>query len=326
MHMRKQDLRIIFMGTPEFAVPSLKALIDAGFNVVGVITAPDKEAGRGKKIRMSAVKEFALNSSLKILQPHKLKDTNFINELVNLKANLQIVVAFRMLPEVVWAMPKLGTFNLHASLLPQYRGAAPINFALINGEDTTGLTTFFLDKEIDTGKIIKQEQIAISKSDDVGSLHDKMMSIGSKLVIDTVDLILSDNTITHEQNTLIKKNEIIKSAHKINKEYCRINWNNEPNNIYNFVRGLSPYPAAFSELVSNNGLNYLVKIYKTAIVSSHEQNKKPGIINTDGNTYLNVSTKSGTISILELQLSGKKRMIIGDFLRGFQKIKEYSFI
>ena len=324
--MNKQDLRIIFMGTPEFAVPSLKALIYSGFNVVGVITAPDKEAGRGKKLRMSAVKEFAIDNKLNILQPHKLKEPNFINELTELKANLQIVVAFRMLPEVVWDMPEYGTFNLHASLLPQYRGAAPINFALINGEKNTGLTTFFLDKEIDTGRIIKQEQITINQSDDVGSLHDKMMQLGSKLVTDTVDLILSGKTTTHEQSTLIKENETLKSAHKINKEYCRINWNNESNIIYNFIRGLSPYPTAFSTLVSKNGTNHLVKIYKVAITSTQKHPEKPGFIITNGNTYLNVVTKSGVITILELQLSGKKRMIIGDFLRGFQKIIDYSFV
>jgi len=324
--MKKQDLRIIFMGTPEFAVPSLKALIDSGFNVVGVITAPDKKAGRGKKIRMSAVKEFALEQKLNILQPSKLKEPSFINELSKLKANLQIVVAFRMLPEVVWDMPEHGTFNLHASILPQYRGAAPINFALINGEKNTGLTTFFLDKEIDTGRIIKQEQIIINQSDDVGSLHDKMMQLGSKLVTDTVNLILSSKTNTHEQSTLIKENETLKSAHKINKEYCRINWNNEPNTIYNFIRGLSPYPTAFSTLVSKNGTVHLVKIYKTATTSSQKQLEKPGTILTDGSTYLNVVTKSGVITILELQLSGKKRMIIGDFLRGFQKINDYSFV
>ena len=322
--MKKQDLRIVFMGTPEFAVPSLKALIDTGYNVVGVITAPDKQAGRGKKIKMSAVKTFALDNELNILQPYKLKDESFLNELTELKCNLQIVVAFRMLPKVVWNMPELGTFNLHASLLPQYRGAAPINFALINGEKTTGLTTFFLDNKIDTGRIIKQEQITISQTDDAGSLHDKMMQKGAKLVTDTVDLILSNKAITHEQKSLIKEDENLKSAHKIDKEYCRINWNNNANTIYNFIRGLSPYPTAFSELISSNGTKYLVKIYKTEVISSNNQTKRNGDILTDGKAYLHVITNLGVISILELQLSGKKRMIIGDFLRGFQKIKDYK--
>jgi len=322
--MKKQDLRIVFMGTPEFAVPSLKALIDTGYNVVGVITAPDKQAGRGKKIKMSAVKTFALDNELNILQPYKLKDESFLNELTKLKCNLQIVVAFRMLPKVVWNMPELGTFNLHASLLPQYRGAAPINFALINGEKTTGLTTFFIDNKIDTGRIIKQELITISQTDDAGSLHDKMMQKGAKLVTDTVDLILSNKAITHEQKLLINEDKNLKSAHKIDKEYCRINWNNNANTIYNFIRGLSPYPAAFSELISSNGTKYLVKIYKTEIIPSNEQSQNHGEILTDGKTYLHVITNLGVISILELQLSGKKRMIIGDFLRGFQKIKDYK--
>jgi len=323
--MTKQDLRIVFMGTPEFAVPSLKALIDTGYNVVGVITAPDKVAGRGKKVRMSAVKVFAQDNNLNILQPDKFKDKTFLQQLSNLNANLQIVVAFRMLPEVVWAMPQLGTFNLHASLLPQYRGAAPINFAIINGEKSTGLTTFFLDKHIDTGKIIKQERIDIDDNDDVGTLHDKMMVIGSKLILSTVELILEGKIESLEQDSLIKENEIIKLAHKIDKEYCRVNWDNDSKSIYNFIRGLSPYPTAFSTLNSPEGVSHNVKIYRTAIISQKENLSKPGTFNTDGKTYINVNTTSGILSILELQLSGKKRMKIEDFLRGFQKITEFSF-
>ncbi len=324
--MTKQNLRIVFMGTPEFAVPSLKALIDNNYNVAGVITAPDKEAGRGKKVRMSAVKIFAQNNNLVILQPHKFKDDIFLQQLRSLNADLQIVVAFRMLPEVVWSMPKLGTFNLHASLLPQYRGAAPINFAIINGEKSTGLTTFFLDKNIDTGKIIKQVRIDIDDNDNVGTLHDKMMLIGSKLILDTVELILEGKIESFEQSSLLKENEIIKNAFKIDKEYCRINWDNNPETIYNFVRGLSPYPAAFSTLNSPEGIKHNVKIYKVAITSQEKHSYKPGTFNTDGKTYINVSTKSGIVSILELQLSGKKRMKIEDFLRGFQKITEYRFL
>jgi len=324
--MTKQNLRIVFMGTPEFAVPSLKALIDNNYNVVGVITAPDKEAGRGKKVRMSAVKIFAQNNGLNILQPHKFKDESFLQQLRSLNANLQIVVAFRMLPEVVWAMPELGTFNLHASLLPQYRGAAPINFAIINGEKSTGLTTFFLDKNIDTGSIIKQEKIDIDSTDDVGTLHDKMMLIGSELIIDSVELILENKVKPLNQDLLLKENEKIKNAYKINKEYCRINWNTEAKDIYNFVRGLSPYPTAFSSIDSADGKKYDAKIYKVVINSSEDHLNLPGTIITDGKTYLNVHTKSGIMSILELQISGKKRMKIEDFLRGFQKIDEYRFL
>jgi methionyl-tRNA formyltransferase len=314
------------MGTPEFAVPSLKALIDNNYNVVGVITAPDKEAGRGKKVKMSAVKIFAQNNDLVVLQPYKFKDDAFLQQLRSLNADLQIVVAFRMLPEVVWAMPRLGTFNLHASLLPQYRGAAPINFAIINGEKTTGLTTFFLDKNIDTGKIIKQEKVDIKSTDDVGTLHDKMMTTGSDLIIRTVDIILEGKTKLMEQSSFVEENEIIKNASKIEKEFCSIDWNNEPENIYNFVRGLSPYPAAFSTLYSPQEIKQNIKIYKVSIVSQKNNTDPTGTIITDGKTYMNVVTKSGLVSILELQLSGKKRMKIEDFLRGFQNIVEYRLL
>ncbi len=323
--MVKQDLRIVFMGTPEFAVPSLKALIDEGYNVVGVITAPDKKAGRGKKIRMSAVKVFAQSNKLNILQPHNLKDEVFINELRDLNANLQIVIAFRMLPEVVWLMPEFGTFNLHASLLPQYRGAAPINFAIINGEKSTGLTTFFIDKKIDTGRIIQQEKIDISKTDNAGTLHDKMIKIGSKLILSTVNSIVTDSIAPYAQISISNENDALKSAPKIKKEDCHINWNNQSETIYNFVRGLSPYPAAFSELITNEGTEHLVKIYKVAINSSKEPIKNFGHTLSDGKTYLSVATKSGFIDILELQLSGKKQMNITDFLRGFQKVRDCYF-
>ena len=322
--MNKEDLRIVFMGTPDFAVPTLKAIVDNGYNVVGVITSPDREAGRGRKIMMSAVKKYSIESGLKVLQPHKLKDEEFIYELKKLNANLQIVVAFRMLPEIVWAMPKLGTFNLHASLLPQYRGAAPINFAIINGETTTGLTTFFLDKNIDTGKIIHQEEIEISNNDNAGTLHDKMMITGSKLVLKTIKSIYSNKVTPHEQSKLT--NNVLKIAPKINKEDCRINWNDAPTNIYNFVRGLSPYPSSFTILESEAGIKHSVKIFKVGIVSSSSTINAPGNIVTDGKTFLNVEVENGIISILELQLSGKKRMDITDFLRGFQNIDSFHFI
>ena len=311
------------MGTPDFAVPTLKAIVDNGYNVVGVITSPDREAGRGRKIMMSAVKKYSIEAGLKVLQPHKLKDEDFIYELKNLNANLQIVVAFRMLPEIVWAMPKYGTFNLHASLLPQYRGAAPINFAIINGETTTGLTTFFLDKNIDTGKIIHQKKIEICNNDDAGTLHDKMMIIGSELVLKTIKSIYSNNVIPHEQKKLT--NNALKIAPKINKEDCRINWNNTPITIYNFVRGLSPYPSSFTILKSEGGIKHSVKIFKVAIVSSSSPINTLGNITTDGKTFLNVEVENGIISILELQLSGKKRMSISDFLRGFQNIDSFHF-
>ena len=321
--MKKEDLRIIFMGTPHFAVPTLKAIVDNGYNVVGVITSPDREAGRGRQITMSAIKKYSIESGLNVLQPHKLKNENFINELKSLNANLQIVVAFRMLPEIVWAMPKLGTFNLHASLLPQYRGAAPINFAIINGETTTGLTTFFLDKNIDTGKVIHQEKVKISNDDDAGTLHDKMMIIGSELVLKTIKSICNNDITPHVQNKLTI--DTLKIAPKINKEDCQISWNDTPITIYNFVRGLSPYPTAYTTLKSENGIIHSVKIFKVAIKSSSEPTNTHGKIKTDGKTFLNIEVKDGIISILELQLSGKKRMNITDFLRGFQNIDSYHF-
>ncbi|NQU34908.1 MAG: methionyl-tRNA formyltransferase [Bacteroidetes bacterium] len=323
--MKKEDLRIIFMGTPDFSVPTLNAIITEGYNVVGVITAPDREAGRGRKIKMSAVKEFALKNELKILQPTNLKDEGFIKELTSLKPNLQIVVAFRMLPKVVWSLPKLGTFNLHASLLPQFRGAAPINFAIINGESQTGLTTFFLDEQIDTGRIIKQIKTNISSDDSAGSLHDKMMVLGSELVIDTINCILNNSITPMDQKSFIDQKEVLYSAPKLNKEDCRINWNKKPDEVYNFVRGLSPYPASFSTLVSKRKKEIIVKIFSVSIISSSENNQNPGTIISDGSTYIDVALKSGIIRILELQLSGKKRMKTDELLRGFKNIQDYHF-
>ena len=323
--MKKEDLRIVFMGTPDFSVPTLNAIITEGYNVVGVITAPDREAGRGRKIKMSAVKEFALNNELKILQPTNLKDEDFIKELTSLKPNLQIVVAFRMLPKVVWSLPKLGTFNLHASLLPQYRGAAPINFAIINGESQTGLTTFFLDEQIDTGGIIKQTKINISNEDSAGSLHDKMMVLGSELVIDTINCILNNSITPKDQKNFIDQNKVLNSAPKLNKDDCRINWNKKPVEVYNFVRGLSPYPASFSTLVSKSKKEIVVKIFTVSIISNSEPTQKPGAIISDGSTCIDVALKSGVIRILELQLSGKKRMRTAELLRGLKNIEDYHF-
>lgn len=320
--MKKKDVRIIFMGTPDFAVSTLDAIIQAGYNLVGVITAPDRQSGRGRKINISAVKEYALSKDLNILQPTNLKDEQFTEELKQLNANLQVVVAFRMLPKVIWSMPELGTFNLHASLLPQYRGAAPINFALINGETETGVTTFFLDEEIDTGNIIAQTKVNIDNDDDVGSLHDKLMNVGSKLVVKTIDDIINDKVNQENQKTT---DALLKPAHKLYKADCEIDWKNKPHTIRNFVRGLSPYPAAFSTLISESGDEILVKIFKIQVVKEGQENEKPGTIISDGKTYINVVTNSGIMQIEEIQLSGKKRMKVKDMLLGFNKIQNYRF-
>ena len=316
--MKKEELRIVYMGTPDFAVESLKCLVEGGYNVVGVITMPDKPMGRhGSVLQPSPVKIYAVEHGLKVLQPVKLKDETFIEELRSLHADLQIVVAFRMLPEVVWNMPRLGTFNLHASLLPQYRGAAPLNWAIINGETETGITTFFLKHEIDTGKVIQQVRIPIEDTDNVGIIHDKLMILGGQLVTETVDNILADNIHPVEQSTLADSVNELKSAPKIFRETCRIDWQQKnTKQIYDFIRGLSPYPAAWTELHTNDK-NYEVKIYEaTKETFNHAGNI--GDILTDGKTYLKVRTSDGYISIQNLQLSGKKKMAVSDFLRGFK--------
>lgn len=314
--MEKQDLRIVFMGTPEFAVESLKSLVEGGYNVVGVVTMPDKPVGRhGSVLQPSPVKLYAQEKGLKILQPEKLKDEDFVNELRSLHADLQIVVAFRMLPEVVWNMPRLGTFNLHASLLPQYRGAAPLNWAVINGETETGITTFFLKHEIDTGNIIQQVHVPIADTDNVGIIHDKLMVLGGKLVTETVDNIISGNIHTTAQSEL-EEGEQLKPAPKIFRDTCRINWQQETKRIYDFIRGLSPYPAAWTELHSGNK-TVEVKIYESVKEFSALPGT-PGDVETDCKTYLKVRTTDGFISILSLKMSGKKQMTITDFLRGFK--------
>lgn len=260
--MKKEDLRIVYMGTPDFAVESLRCLVEGGYNVVGVITMPDKPAGRGHKLQFSPVKQYALEHSLPLLQPEKLKDEVFVEALREWKADLQIVVAFRMLPEVVWNMPRLGTFNLHASLLPQYRGAAPINWAVINGDTETGITTFFLRHEIDTGEVIQQVRIPIADTDDVGIVHDKLMMLGGKLVTETVDAILNDAVKPIPQEEMAVVGEL-RPAPKIFKDTCRIDWNQPVKRIYDFIRGLSPYPAAWSELVQPDGETVVMKIFET---------------------------------------------------------------
>ncbi len=316
--MEKKELRIVFMGTPDFAVASLKAIVESGYNVVGVITAPDKEAGRGKKIRYSAVKEFAIEHKMQLLQPDKLKNDHFLEQLKDLKANLQVVVAFRMLPEVVWNMPELGTFNLHASLLPQYRGAAPINHAIINGEKVTGLTTFLLDKEIDTGKIIDQLKIIIDDKDNFETLHDRMMEAGARLVVETIETIRKDKVNSVDQSRLIKTGEILQPAPKIFKEFCKIDWNLTSKEIYDFIRGLSPYPAAFAFMKTSVEDKLMTKIYKADFeITTH--NLSQGKVISDGKTFIKTATRDGFIQIRELQIPGKKRLTTDEFLRGFHQ-------
>jgi methionyl-tRNA formyltransferase len=300
-------LRIIFMGTPEFAVPSLAILIESKLNVVAVITAPDKPQGRGQKLTPSPVKECALKYNIPVLQPTNLKSPDFLETLRSYNANLQIVVAFRMLPEVVWAMPALGTFNLHASLLPQYRGAAPINWAIINGEKETGVTTFFLKHEIDTGSIIFQEKEKITEHDTVGSLYERLMNKGAQLVLKTAKAIERGSYPSIPQPQGIE----IRHAPKIFKETCQINWKQPSQNIVNFVRGLNPYPAAWTII---NGKNF--KIFNTRSIESRDQNPESDNYITDNKTYLYFKTDDGWVSIEELQPEGKKRMTIEEFFRG----------
>ena len=322
--MTGKELRIVFMGTPDFAVASLKALVDGGYNVVGVITAPDKPAGRGKKLTESAVKKYALQNSLKVLQPEKLKNPDFWEELKALRPDLQVVVAFRMLPEVVWNLPPLGTFNLHGSLLPQYRGAAPLNWAIINGENKTGVTTFLLDQKIDTGRILFQKEIKIDRNDTVGEIHDRLMVTGAKLVIKTVDALAKENVKPILQSELISA-ETIKPAPKLFKEDCKIDWKKNVEVVRNLIRGLSPHPAAWANLVhKENGRTIQCKIYFAQPVISAET-ASPGTIDSDDENYLNVACGNGWLEITDLQLSGKKRMKTADFLRGFRNIPDYRF-
>lgn len=324
--LTKKSLRIIFMGTPEFAVASLHALVEEGYNVVGVITMPDKAVGRGYKLQPSAVKQYALKRGLKVLQPERLKDPSFLEELKSLRADLQIVVAFRMLPEVVWNMPPLGTFNLHASLLPQYRGAAPINWALINGEKETGVTTFFLSHEIDTGRIIFREKTPITEDENAGTLHDRLMEMGAGLVTRTVDAILDGSMVTVPQSEMVEKEVTLKSAPKIFRETCRVDWHHTAAEVYNQIRGLSPYPAAWTELITEpEGEPLRFKLLATERIISKTHSLKYGTIRTDNRSYLDVAVSDGFIRITELQLQGKKRMRTTDFLNGFSFPKESCF-
>jgi len=315
--MDKKDLRIVFMGTPDFAVESLRALVENGYNIVGVVTMPDKPSGRGHKIQYSAVKKYALENGLPLLQPEKLKDEDFLSALKAWDAGLQIVVAFRMLPEVVWDMPRLGTFNLHASLLPQYRGAAPINWAVINGEKETGVTTFFLTHEIDTGKIILQEKVAIGDEDNAGTVHDKLMMMGADTVCKTVDLLIEGKVDAIDQSQFYSEESGLKVAPKIFKETCRIDWNKPAVEVHNLIRGMSPYPTAWTELHADGKEPQMVKIYASQITDCSEQ-KTVGAIVTDNKSYLHVACGEGCISITDIQFAGKRAMKIDEVLRGYR--------
>jgi methionyl-tRNA formyltransferase len=312
----ERDLKIVFMGTPEFAVESLQALVRNKYSIAAVITAPDTLSGRGMRLIPSPVKQYALEQSLKILQPPNLKDPVFVEELRKLEANLFIVVAFRMLPEIVWQIPELGTFNLHASLLPQYRGAAPINRAIMNGETETGVTTFFLKQEIDTGQIIFTEKVAIGQDETAGEVHDRLKIVGAGVLLNTVRAIAEGQVKTIDQALLAHDPGSLKKAPKIFKEDCKIDWLQNIHAIHNFVRGLSPYPGAFTNLVSPSGEQHYLKIYRTSMLLS-PAGGIPGRIITDGRSFLRVSVDGGLIQILELQQSGKRRMAINEFLMGF---------
>jgi len=313
-----KDLRIVFMGTPEFAVTILKHLVVHNYNVVGVITASDKPAGRGRKLNESAVKKYASEANLTILQPTNLKDEVFNRELKNLEADLQIVVAFRMLPKIVWQMPKYGTFNLHASLLPEYRGAAPIHWAIINGETKTGATTFFIDDKIDTGEIILQQEISIKSDETVGSLHDRIMFLGANLVSQTVDLISSDNFSTRKQPNLEEK-----SASKLNPENCKIDWTDSLDNIYNKIRGLNPFPAAWT-ILKNEEDEISSKIYAIRKEKGEHSFISGKIIFTK--KELKIAVKNGFIIIDEIKLSGKRKMDAKSLLNGYTFSTEAKFI
>ena len=306
-----RDLRIVFMGTPDFAVTILHEILEAGYKVAGVITSPDKPAGRGRKLHESAVKAFAVSRGIKVLQPTNLKSPEFIEDLRALEPNVQVVVAFRMLPKAVWDLPEYGTFNLHASLLPQYRGAAPINWAIINGEESTGVSTFFLDEKIDTGAMIRQEMVKIEKEETAGSLHDKLMHTGAKLVLETLNLIKNNKAVPRKQ----QESQELKVAPKLTRENTKINWNVPMAEIFNFIRGLNPYPGSWTNL--KNGEEILqVKIYEVdKLEESHEH--ETGILLVE-NKELKVAVKNGFIKLLEIQMPGKRKMKTGDLLNGYQ--------
>lgn len=311
-------MRIVFMGTPEFAVESLKVLVENNYEVVGVVTMPDKPAGRGHKLQFSAVKQYALEHNLTLLQPEKLKDDLFLAELRALEADVQVVVAFRMLPEVVWNMPRFGTFNLHASLLPQYRGAAPINWAIINGETETGATTFFLTHEIDTGKIILQEKLAITDNDNAGTVHDRLMVMGANMVRKTIDLLMAGQTDAVDQSQFISDVSALKAAPKIFKDTCQIDLTKRISEAHNFVRGLSPYPTAWIELkFPGQEETISLKVFETEKEPA-EHNHAIGTLITDGKKQAKIALEDGYLHLIQVQAPGKKRMEIGELLRGMR--------
>ena len=321
--MNAKDLRIVFMGTPEFAVPSLRALVEGGYNVVAVVTTPDKPAGRGQKLHESDVKIAARELGLPILQPEKLRDPEFIEAMQALQPDLGIVIAFRMLPEVIWAMPKLGTFNLHASLLPQYRGAAPINWAIINGESETGVTTFLLNHEIDKGAIIGQIRTPIGEEDNIGTMYDRLMTIGTGLVVETVERIAAGDIEPVEQMHIDEST--LRPAPKIFKEDCCIDWNRNGLDIVNFVRGLSPYPAAWTPMSGEGVQPLTAKIFSAKFIpAGGESCGECGDILSDGKSYIRVRCADGQVEIGELQIAGKKRMAVKELLLGFREISKYS--
>ena len=321
--MKKADLRIVFMGTPEFAVETLQALVENGYNVVAVVTQPDKPVGRHQtEMQPSQVKQYAVAHGLPVLQPEKMKDPAFVEQLRSYRANLQVVVAFRMLPEVVWAMPEYGTFNVHAALLPQYRGAAPINWAVINGETETGVTTFFLDHDIDTGRIIMKKPFAIPDDADVAYVYDGLMHLGAELCLETLAAIIAANG---HPETVAQDNVLdglpIKSAPKIFKETCEIDWTKSAKQVYDFVRGLSPVPGAWTTLVAADGKETVLKVWKTR--KTGKQGRGAGTISIEGKT-LCISAQDELLEIVELQLAGKKRMLARDFLNGMKDVESYK--
>ena len=320
-------MKIVYFGTPEIASSQLEAIIAAGYEVAAVVTVPDKPAGRGKKIQSSDVKLTALKYNLPVLQPVSLKSPEFIEELSSYNADLFVVVAFRMLPEVVWSMPPMGTFNLHASLLPQYRGAAPINHAIINGEKETGLTTFLLDKEIDTGEIIMQEKVVIEDDETAGTLHDKLMLLGNKVVVETIKIIEEGRVQSQSQEMIIERDNLqLKPAPKIFKEDCKIDWTKDAKSIYDFIRGLSPYPAAHTQFVSENNDTIDIKVFEVVLKENGSEDKDLYKIKTDGKSYLDVVLGKNNISIKVIQQAGKKAMPIADFLRGTRLEGEWKVL
>jgi len=324
MIMQARNPGIVFMGTPEFAVASLDAILNAGYTLKGVVTSPDKPSGRGLQLHPSPVKEYALKHGLHVLQPTKLKDPDFLTALRSLNPDLQVVVAFRMLPEEVWSLPRLGTFNLHASLLPQYRGAAPINWAVINGERATGVTTFFINHEIDKGSVLFTAQTPIYENESAGDVHDRLMQIGAELVVKTIREIASGRITPVEQH-LIGLSEPMKAAPKIFRDDCRIHWNLSTQNLHNFIRGLSPHPAAWTELITDDNESVIFKIFRAKpLLRKHEL--APGSLVTDGRHYIHVASGDGFMELERIQMQAKKQMSVEEFLRGYTLTEAHRFM